>query len=88
MHTYMHMHDLPQEVETCLSPETTLHNLSARDITQGEREGGTEGGRTEEKQLNKHITCGCQYIPTMRHMRGTQEREREEWREEGRKENN
>ena len=43
VYTYVYMHDLPQEVETCLSPETTLHNLSARDITQGER--GRKGGR-------------------------------------------
>ena len=45
---YVYMHDLPQEVETCLSPETTLHNLSARDITQErEREEGREDGRKE-----------------------------------------
>ena len=48
VHTYMYMHDLPQEVETCLSPETALHNLSARDITQErEREERREEGRKE-----------------------------------------
>ena len=63
-------------------------NNEAHERNTREREGGREGERTEGKQLSKHIKCGCQYIPTMRHMRGTQEREREEGREKERKENN